>query len=204
MENTAVAKPKHSIVTGLHGRRGHLEGAALPQPGEPVTVIWDDGSRALVPGELLSRQADGSYHLPIDPKASQGHPGDAATVEKTVVPVVEEQLHVAKRERETEQVVVHITPHERQETIRQPVVQEHVEVERVAVDRIVDQPESVRQEGDVTIVPIMEEVLVVEKRLRVKEELRIRRRRETAEHTQSVSVRSEEARVLRSGKPQTD
>jgi stress response protein YsnF len=74
-------------------------------------------------------------------------------------------------------------------------------VERVEVNRFVDAPEAVRQEGDVTIVPVMEEVAVVQKRLRVKHELRLTRRRKTHEQTERVVLRNEEAQVLRSDVP---
>jgi stress response protein YsnF len=42
--------------------------------------------------------------------------------------------------------------------------------------RIVETAPEIRTEGDVTILPVVEEVLVVEKRLVLKEELHIRRR----------------------------
>jgi uncharacterized protein (TIGR02271 family) len=47
------------------------------------------------------------------------------------------------------------------------------------------------------IVPIMEEVLVIEKRLVLKEELYIRKRRVETHRPQQVRLRSEEARVER-------
>ena len=57
----------------------------------------------------------------------------------------------------------------------------------------------VRQEGDITIVPVMAEEIVVTKRLILKEELHIRRvrREETRQHTvtlreQTVDVEREE------------
>ena len=54
---------------------------------------------------------------------------------------------------------------------------EEVEVERVAIDRWVDQMAEVREEGEVTIIPVHAEVLVVEKRLKLVEEIHVRRRR---------------------------
>jgi stress response protein YsnF len=47
------------------------------------------------------------------------------------------------------------------------------------------------------IVSIMEEVLVVEKRLLVKEELHIRKQRVETHHPQQITLRSEEALVER-------
>lgn len=50
-----------------------------------------------------------------------------------------------------------------------------VVIERVSLDNVVDAAPQVRIEGDVTIIPMLEERLVVEKRLVLVEEIRIRR-----------------------------
>ena len=54
-----------------------------------------------------------------------------------------------------------------------------------------------RQEGDTTIIPIVEEVLVVERQLVLKEEVRIRRVRTTEHHKETVKLRYQEAVVTR-------
>jgi stress response protein YsnF len=46
-------------------------------------------------------------------------------------------------------------------------------------------------------VPVLEEVLVVEKRLMLREEVRITRCRTVRHHVEHVTLRTEEARVLR-------
>jgi stress response protein YsnF len=66
------------------------------------------------------------------------------------------------------------------------------------VDHIVDAAPPVRTEGDVTIVPVLEEVLVVEKRLVLKEELRIRRSRRQETEEIPVRLRKQRAVVERS------
>jgi uncharacterized protein (TIGR02271 family) len=76
---------------------------------------------------------------------------------------------------------------------------EEVEVERVAINRPIAEAVGPRQEGDTLIVPLLEEVLVVEKRLILREEVRITRRKVERRSTQSVVLRSEEATVERSG-----
>jgi stress response protein YsnF len=62
-----------------------------------------------------------------------------------------------------------------EEVARAALAEDRVEVTRVPLNREVSAAPSVRTEGEVTIVPVMEEVLVVEKRLVLKEELHIRR-----------------------------
>jgi stress response protein YsnF len=61
----------------------------------------------------------------------------------------------------------------------------------------VDQPPALREEGDVLIVPVLEEVVVVEKRLVLKEELRIRRRAKSTLRELPVVLRKQRAVVDR-------
>jgi len=65
------------------------------------------------------------------------------------------------------------------------------------VDRVVAGPVPVRHEGDTMIVPVLEEVLVVEKRLVLKEELRVTRRRVETREPQTVTLRREDVVVER-------
>jgi len=84
---------------------------------------------------------------------------------------------------------------------------ERIEVERVPVGRVVESAPPVREENGVTIIPVMEEVVVTEIRLVLKEELHIRRVAETREHQQTVLLRRQRAEVERlpaTGKPITD
>jgi stress response protein YsnF len=99
----------------------------------------------------------------------------AQTKTGRVVPVVEETLRVETHEKVTEKVRVHTVTDTMDELARADLRSEAVEVTRVPIDRIVDSIPAVRTENDVTIVPVLEEVLFVEKRLVLKEELHIRR-----------------------------
>jgi stress response protein YsnF len=74
---------------------------------------------------------------------------------------------------------------------------EAVEIERTAIGRPVEAMPAVREEGDTIVVPIVEEVLVVERRLMLKEEVRIRRVRSTQRHQERVTLRHQEAVVTR-------
>ncbi len=59
-------------------------------------------------------------------------------------------------------------------------------IEHVQIDRIVAEAPPQRQEGDTLILPVVEEVLVMEKRLMLREEIRITRRRETVEEVHRI------------------
>jgi stress response protein YsnF len=58
---------------------------------------------------------------------------------------------------------------------------------------------SVRQEGDTLIVPLVEDVLVLEKRLVLREEVRVTKKRRQVRSPQQVILRREEVIVERHG-----
>jgi uncharacterized protein (TIGR02271 family) len=124
-------------------------------------------------------------------------PTEPTQPEKTI-PLYEEEAHVTKRARTTGRVRVRTEVDEVEELVSAELMQESVDVERIPVDRVVDVPPPVRTEGDVTIVPVLEEVLVVEKRLVLKEELRIRRSRSRETEEVPVRLRKQRAVVERS------
>ena len=92
------------------------------------------------------------------------------------VPVIEEEARVIKRAAETERVTVRAVPYEEQIVLQDQVSREDVEISRVPINREVIEVPVVRIEGDVTILPIFEERVVLEKRLFLVEELHLRRR----------------------------
>lgn len=119
-----------------------------------------------------------------------GANGDA---QATVIPVVEEELVVEGR-------VVATSPTLR---VRKTVEHETVDVagelsdvqfdvERVTVERVISEPAAVRQDGDVTIVPVMEERVIVSRQLVLKEEIRITRRTRSRPLQTSVDLRREQ------------
>jgi uncharacterized protein (TIGR02271 family) len=117
------------------------------------------------------------------------------------LPLAEEQVEISKREVETGRVRIS------KRVVRQPRVlegllrHEDVHIERVALNREVDVPPSVRCEGDCVIVPVLEEVAEVRKRLVLKEELHIRRTRTDRAYRKEVVLRREEASVQRRSSP---
>lgn len=118
--------------------------------------------------------------------------------QRVVIPVIAEELTVETRTVETGGVRVHKTVQEHQETVDPALLRETVSMETVEVNRFVDGPTPTnRQEGDTLIVPVLEERLVVEKRLFLKSEIHIRRVQETVHTPQSVTLRSEVVTVER-------
>jgi len=116
-------------------------------------------------------------------------------VEEKVVPVVEETAVVYKEQVVTDRVRLHKRVHEDQQALDIPVRTETLEVERVPVGRFIEAAPAIRQEGSTTVYPVVEEVLVVEKRLRLVEEVRITQRQATRHVREQVALRREEIAV---------
>ena len=114
-----------------------------------------------------------------------------------VIPVMEERAVVKKRVVETGRVRIRKDVREYEEHIDIPHVHEEVRVERVPIDQIVEEAPQVRTEGDVTIIPVLEERYVLEKRLVLVEELHIRRERHETHRPEVVKVLKEEVEVDR-------
>jgi uncharacterized protein (TIGR02271 family) len=98
---------------------------------------------------------------------------DAQTGE--AIPLLTEELHVEKRNVATGKIRVRSVVDVVEEVARATLEEQRIEVTRVPIGQEVAEAPSVRTEGDVVIVPVLEEVLVVEKRLVLKEEVHIRR-----------------------------
>lgn len=119
--------------------------------------------------------------------------------EPLVIPVVEENVQLERRWVDTGRGVrVEKKVTEREEPLDELLTREELSVERVAIDRLVEgAPPTQHLEGDTLVVPVLEEVLVVERKLKLKEEVRITRRRHLVHAPQRVKLKSEEVSVER-------
>jgi uncharacterized protein (TIGR02271 family) len=116
---------------------------------------------------------------------------------RVVVPLLNEELAVTKKTRDTGRVRVTTVTRQHEELVDELLARDQVEVDRVAVGQPIEAIPSVREEGDTIVVPVVEEVLVVERRLILKEEVRIRRVRSTERHQERVTLRKQEAMISR-------
>ena len=215
---------KSAIVTDRDGLRGRIDDYVPQAQGEggrpEVFVHLDDGRQVLMPVDELVLQNDGSFTVPFS-LSDVAHPqqretggatigtdaGDETLVtphrtreeERIVMPVVAETLDVQKRKVETGGVRIKKIVHEREEVVDEPLMREEVQVKRVPINRVVDAPVPVRHVGNTMIISLLEEVLVVEKRLMLKEELHITKGEVETYKPQRVTLRTEEAVVERVG-----
>jgi uncharacterized protein (TIGR02271 family) len=108
-----------------------------------------------------------------------------------------EELSVTKEKLDSGRVRVATHTHEREALVEEDLARERVEIETIPIGRRISTVPEVRQEGDATIIPVVEEVLVVERQLMLKEEVHIRRIHTTERHQEKVTLRHQEAVVTR-------
>jgi len=187
---------------GLHGR---LSSGPLNEnePDQTVLIELADGRKVQAPARILVRQPDGGYYLPLSPAdvetagAASARPA-AEQASTLIVPVIQEEMAVEKRMVDRGTVRINKLVREHEEIVDEPLLKQEVAIEHVPINKLWDgPPPAVRYEGEILVLPLLEEVMVVEKRLMLKEELRISRVQRTAHEPQKVVLRSEEVNVER-------
>ena len=125
---------------------------------------------------------------------------DEGTVDE-VLQLHAERLDVRRRVRQTGEVRVAIQTRTRDEQVDEQLNRREVQVERVAVARFVDEMPEVREEGDTTVIPVVEEILV--RRLFLKEEVRVTRIDTTHPHRETVTLRYQDVVISRNASAET-
>ncbi len=121
---------------------------------------------------------------------------DEGTVDE-VLQLHAERLEVRRRVKQTGEVRVAIQTRSRDEQVDEQLNRRNVTVERVAIDRFVDEMPEVREEGETTVIPVVEEILV--RRLFLKEEVRVTRVDTTHAHRETVTLRYQDVVISRTG-----
>jgi uncharacterized protein (TIGR02271 family) len=193
-----------AVVIDRDGRPGRI--VAPPASGagadDAVLIEFAHGRTVLLSRDLLIPEADGTFRLPVsagelDPPQGGPTVREVQAGETEIVPLLEEYARVTKRRVVTGGVRVRKRVRAREEVVDEPLTRRRVEVERRPMNVWVHTPPPTRTEGDTTVIPLLEEVLVVRRRLRVTEEVRITVRRESFRAPQRVVLRREEAEVER-------
>lgn len=210
------------VVMGPGGQLGTVDQVVYENSGEPARVLvqrpngesmmLQPGSYQVQGGVLRLGAGTGGFQRELAPGSSLtqmggddiyrtqqlGSAGSVQTLdvqagEGMVIPVIREEVKVTRRAVERGGVRVHKRIEEREEVVEQPTYREEVTVERVALGQPIDQAIGSRQEGDTLIIPVLEEMLVVEKRLVLKEEIRITKRR--FDETEQARILLREERI---------
>ena len=117
--------------------------------------------------------------------------------EKIVLPLVAETPHLEKRSVRTGKARINTVLENVEEIASATLQEERVEVIRVPVNQPVKEAPTVRTVDGVTIVPVLEEIMVIEKQLILKEELHIHRRVTTEKIEVPVSLKKQRAVIER-------
>jgi uncharacterized protein (TIGR02271 family) len=204
MESGPLSDYHSKASTDIRGAKvldseGSLAVIVSVQEIEDKFTAWvrlETGQEVILPLTLLEPQENG-YRLPFPFK-------DLSTLDrsehKTVIPIRNEQLKIDTQFVDTGKGVrLRKSVSERNQTIDLPLLQDELIVERIPVGRIVAGTKFPipRQEGNAFIVPVLEEVLVVEKKLYLKEEVRITKRQHEVHISRTVPLKSEQVSVER-------
>jgi len=109
--------------------------------------------------------------------------------------VLQEQVNIDKKIVESGKVVIHKKVHKEDKDVEVPVSHEEVEIKKVTINKYVTEAPDVRYEGNTTIIPVIKEVAVIEKKLLLVEEIHVIKHvvEQTEEHV--VPLRKEEIQV---------
>lgn len=171
------------------GRAGRLVNGGSAHGNNTVAVAFPDGSEARVPADQLYARDGRLYLHGKFEELGEFQSGKEAT--DVAIPLAEETVNVRTETTEKSVRLLKVVQ-EHDEHLRQQLMREDVEIERVAVDRPVTGPVAAREEGETLVIPLVEEQIVWEKRLVIREELRIRKRRHVESVDTPVRLRREE------------
>ncbi|MGH2352472.1 MAG: YsnF/AvaK domain-containing protein [Chloroflexota bacterium] len=195
-------------VDAIDGRLGTVDEVVVrPQTGELAYLVvrrgWSD-RRLTIGAELVAAiSSPKEVRLRVTRTQAQemavsiptGEVLGRAGEHEIRVPVLEERLVPGKRAVDMGELRIHKYVDSVEETVRQPVTRDDLVVERVPVNRPLEAPVGSRMEGDWLVIPVMEEVLVIQKRLMLKEEVRIRKQQVTEEQEVHETVRHERVEI---------
>ncbi len=198
--------PVGGIVYDAKGMPATIN-AVLEYEGKLQVHLLRENEAALVIPITLLTLTDEGYHVRItfdecmqrDLSAGQDAPSSVNEASHSI-PVWEEVMEVEKKMVDSGKGVrIEKKVNERKENVTVSLLQEEIKVTRIPKQKILAPNEMPlpRQEGDTYIVPVFREVLVVEKRLCLEEEVHITKQKNSVESSQSVPLKSEQVSVQR-------
>lgn len=178
------------VVVGENGEPYTLLQRSSDNGIETLLLGRSDGSQITLPLTDLSWKGAGTWLLTDAVRDARG----------LVIPVVEERLEVSRERVETGRVRITKSVEAREVVVDDPLKRESVRVEHVPINQVVTGAvPQVRDEGDVTVIPILEERVVTRTELVLVEEVRIHRDHSEYHNPQRVTLRKEVVAVERFG-----
>lgn len=178
------------VIVGENGEPYTLLQRSIDNGIETLLLGRSDGSQITLPLTDLSWKGAGTWLLTDAVRDARG----------LVIPVVEERLEVSRERVETGRVRITKSVEAREVVVDDPLKRESVRVEHVPINQVVTGAvPQVREEGDVTVIPILEERVVTRTELVLVEEVRIHREHSEYHNPQRVTLRKEVVAVERFG-----
>ena len=134
--------------------------------------------------------------------ASRARPNTMVTsvdddARETVTTLVEEEVAVSKHVVPTRRIQISRLTRQHEQLVDELLTREHVEIERIPIGKPVDVMPSVREEQDSIVIPVVDEILTIERQLILREEVRIRRVKSTERYQERVILHTQEAVIRR-------
>ena len=108
-----------------------------------------------------------------------------------------EEVTVSRHEVAGDTVRIGTVTREHDHHINESLTHTRVDIERVPVGRLIESVPPIRDEGDTTVLSVVEEVIVIERRLIPKEEVRIRRVLVAERYQDIVAARHQDVTINR-------
>jgi uncharacterized protein (TIGR02271 family) len=115
------------------------------------------------------------------------------------IPIIKEVASIRKRKKIT-RIQIRKTVSRRKQTVDEPTYRNSFEIKRISKNQFLDAPVKPRKEGETLILPVFEEVVSVQKRLLLREELHITPQQETIRRPQTVELKTEHIHVQRAAR----
>lgn len=188
-------------VFDRHGNRANIS-SLYQKDGATIAVLAMEDGRSIDADLSEFERHEDSFFTPASLSRKKNDPSLAQSTlhEEMNIPVAKEEINIDKRSVDTGagiRVTKHVLDHD--EIVNVPHVTETLSVRHIEAGQIVaeDSLPQTRQEGDTYIIPVFEEVYVLEKRIRLKEEIHITRERKETKEDQKINLRSEQVSIER-------
>lgn len=135
------------------------------------------------------------YALQTGDEQNDGSPANDEISQR--IPVIQEFLTVEKKIIETGKVIVNKSVEEEQFNYQIPWLEDEISLERIPINEYRDHAPVTRIEGDTTIVPVLKEVMVWQKKLLLVEEIRITKKVVTHEEQKTITLKKEVVEINR-------
>jgi uncharacterized protein (TIGR02271 family) len=117
--------------------------------------------------------------------------------DEILIPVVKEEPVIKKRKVDRTRIKIKKSVTEEPKSVQENLASENYDIKRMPLGEIRETPAEVRIEGDVTIIPVQEEILVTQKKILVREEIHIRKFKSEKTENVTVNLKKEEVTIDR-------